>query len=366
MTYSSYLNTPTYIQGSNLLDKLRTYEETNCPTCSNDHPTSYLKSSSYLNNANLLQTLDNATSKIPPGIPYCPVENHPYKFHEEPKECHRHKCHKNRCHKAHCHARHSKREEPTNLSVPEQNHQLVKSGLYYVEREHIATVYDMNHNYIESVMKTPIRCSTPINVTIYSPTKAAILAHQKNEIDQICILNFADSITPGDGYRKGQFSREAKLCRESLLYPTLDGNRMYYENRVHGKAAEASDIMIFSPDVYLLRDDFDNPLPKPFKLHLISSPPSDGFKVLKSLEIMETRIRKIIRLASYKKIDVLILGAFGCGAFRNEPKPIARIFRKVLVDEGLKDQFKSVVFSINDECSIRYAFQDVFPQNEFI
>ena len=315
----------------------------------------------------MLRTLDNATNQDPPRIPDPPCLL-PCAFFkdEECKCCHKHKHHGNKCHRAHCHSRQSKREEPAHLSVPEQNHQIVKSGLYYVEKERIATVYNMNHNYIETVMRTPFRCGTPIVVSIYSPTKAAILAHQKNEIDQICILNFADPVTPGDGYLKGQFSREAKLCRETLLYPTIDGNRMYRENRRSGKPEEGSDIMIFSPDVYLLRDDYDNPLPKPFKLHLISSSPADGFKVIKSLDLMETRIRKVIRLAAYKKIDVLILGAFGCGAFRNEPKPIARIFRKVLVDEGLKDQFKSVTFSVNGECNVRYAFQDVFPANEFI
>lgn len=360
-----YLNTPTYINGSKLIDKLLSYDDINSTSLNeNSNDTNYLRSPSYLKSVSLLHSLDEATSPNPPSMPSVPIVpsrlcSYPP---EETKCCHKHRCHnKNRSHKQ-CH----RSREQAHVSVPEQNHQLVKSGLYYVERERIATVYNMNHNYIESVTKTPTRCFTPIVVSIYSPTKAAILAHQKNEFDQICILNFANPVTPGDGYLKGQFSREAKLCRESLLYPTIDGNRMYYENKTHGTAAEGNDIMIFSPDVYLLRDDFDNPLPKPFKLHLISSSPSDGFKVLKSLDIIEERIRKIVRLAAYKKIDVLILGAFGCGAFRNEPKPIARIFRKVLVNEGLKDQFKSVIFAINDECTIRYAFQDVFPQNEFI
>lgn len=67
---------------------------------------------------------------------------------------------------------------------------------------------------------------------------------------------------------------------------------------------------------------------------------------------MERRIRKIVKLAAYKKNNVLVLGAFGCGVFNNNPKEVARIFAKVLVNEGLKDYFKLVVFPIykDDKC----------------
>lgn len=362
MSCCSYLNSPNYLKGAKLLNDLRSYAVPECPKSTNEQScNNYLNSPSYQKGVKLL----NELRPVIDDASYFKTPSFPKDLCDYSVPCHHH-CHKHKCHDHHGHKPHSKIQIPVHLSVQEENHNIVKSGHYYVEKENVATVYNMNHNYIESVMKSPIRCFTPITVSIYSPIKAAILAHQQNEIDQICILSFADPITPGDGYLKGKISQEANLCRETLLYPTIDGNRMYLCNRLHEKIYEGSDIMIYSPDVYVIRDDFNNKIEKPFKINLISSPPSNGFWVLKSLEIMETRIRKIIRLAAYKKISVLILGAFGCGPLKNDPKPISKIFRKILVDEGLKDQFKSVIFAVNDDCSTRYAFQDTFPNNEFI
>ena len=56
---------------------------------------------------------------------------------------------------------------------------------------------------------------------------------------------------------------------------------------------------------------------------------------------MERRIRKIVKLAAYKKNNVLVLGAFGCGVFKNNPFKIARIFYQVLVIENMKNYLSS-------------------------
>ena len=105
MTYSNYLCSPTYIQGSKLIESLKTYEDSSCQQRScDDHLSSYLQSPSYLSNASLLRTLDNATNQDPPRIPDPPCLL-PCAFFkdEECKCCHKHKHHGNKCHRAHCH-----------------------------------------------------------------------------------------------------------------------------------------------------------------------------------------------------------------------------------------------------------------------
>ena len=68
---------------------------------------------------------------------------------------------------------------------------------------------------------------------------------------------------------------------------------------------------------------------------------------------MEMRIRKIISLAAFKSLsesggglNALILGAFGCGVFKNDPKSVALKFKEVLIDEKLMNYFDCVIFPI--------------------
>ncbi|MNR66526.1 hypothetical protein D3C85_1900570 [compost metagenome] len=43
-----------------------------------------------------------------------------------------------------------------------------------------------------------------------------------------------------------------------------------------------------------------------------------------------------------------MLGAFGCGVFRNHPAEVAEWFRQVLLDEGYHKLFEQIVFAVLD------------------
>ena len=49
-------------------------------------------------------------------------------------------------------------------------------------------------------------------------------------------------------------------------------------------------------------------------------------------KLMDDRIHQIFNVALTTGADVLILGAFGCGAFRNSPEVVAELFKEA-VDE---------------------------------
>lgn len=46
-------------------------------------------------------------------------------------------------------------------------------------------------------------------------------------------------------------------------------------------------------------------------------------------ELLHSRIEKIFAVAANEGAEVLILGAFGCGAFCNPPQIVANIFKQV-------------------------------------
>jgi uncharacterized protein (TIGR02452 family) len=62
---------------------------------------------------------------------------------------------------------------------------------------------------------------------------------------------------------------------------------------------------------------------------------------------MARRIRKVLAVAALYGSDALVLGAWGCGVFRNDPAEIAELFRQALAGE-FKGIFARVVFAVVD------------------
>ena len=61
-------------------------------------------------------------------------------------------------------------------------------------------------------------------------------------------------------------------------------------------------------------------------------------------EIQLSRAKHILHIAAYNKVDVLVLGAFGCGAFENDPDTVAMAWRRALID--YQARFDVVEFAI--------------------
>lgn len=178
------------------------------------------------------------------------------------------------------------------------------------------------------------------------------------------VLNFASATNPGGGVEKGASAQEECLCRVSTLYPCLADQKMrasfYTPHRKNGNALHNDDI-IYTPNVLVIKDDDHNPLSEPFSVDIIScAAPNlrekpnnaynsgDGNKVQISdnelLALHEKRARKIFASAIANGVEVLILGAFGCGAFCNDPYVVARAYKNVLPD--FAHYFHTIEFAI--------------------
>jgi uncharacterized protein (TIGR02452 family) len=77
--------------------------------------------------------------------------------------------------------------------------------------------------------------------------------------------------------------------------------------------------------------------------------------------LLEKRLRRIVETAAIHQNEILILGAFGCGAFRNPPEIVAGAFHKVL--EEYRKCFETIEFAVYHTASERNNY-DAF-QNEF-
>lgn len=235
--------------------------------------------------------------------------------------------------------------------VANRNHEFVQKYPNLISKQ-VYLIDNSEHDRIEFELSSKAKPNKEgkIFVNNKSTIWSAIDCHKRN-YKNIYLLNFADAEKPGGGYLNGRNAQEECLCRQTLLYPTLFGNEMYEHNIEIGPT---SDYMILSKDVLVIRGD-DNYMLKrdeQFKVDIISSAAYDNRKPSKdSKKIMEQRISKIIRLAARESsknsgLSALILGAFGCGVFRNDPNDIASIFADVLNRQGLKKYFDCVIFPI--------------------
>jgi uncharacterized protein (TIGR02452 family) len=175
-------------------------------------------------------------------------------------------------------------------------------------------------------------------------------------------LNFASAKHPGGGFLGGARAQEESLCRSSGLYACLNGNPMY---EFHERAGGGfyTNYAIYSPDVPVFFTDAGNPLPEPYRCSFVTSPavnagvylgrsPDRGEEVR---EEMSQRIDKVLTIAAGHGHDTAVLGAWGCGVFRNDPEEIAELFR-VAFDGPFRGVFARVVFAVLDNSADRSTF----------
>jgi uncharacterized protein (TIGR02452 family) len=146
----------------------------------------------------------------------------------------------------------------------------------------------------------------------------------------------------------GAQAQEEAIARASGLHASIAGQREMYDRARADPNPLYTDHMIYSPDVPYFRDDDHQLLDRPFKVSVITSPAVNAKQCTQSVhqravyDTMKNRMRKVIRLAAAQGNKVLVLGAFGCGVFGNDPAAIARIEKELLVDEGLRNHFDVV------------------------
>jgi uncharacterized protein (TIGR02452 family) len=171
----------------------------------------------------------------------------------------------------------------------------------------------------------------------------------------VVLLNFASARNPGGGFLGGARAQEEEVCRCCGLYPLLVTQREYYDENRAQKSALYTDYMIYSRDVPFFRTSAKDPwLDKPFVASVITAPaPNAGAiaqnepKEMKLVrETFARRWRNVLLVAAERGHRTVLLGAWGCGAFRNDPAVAAETIKMWLVDPRFAGCFDKVVFAI--------------------
>ena len=161
-------------------------------------------------------------------------------------------------------------------------------------------------------------------------------------------LNFANGIKPGGGFLSGARAQEEVLCRSSGLYQTLVGDPMYAAH-AQRPMPDSTDWAILSPDVPVFRRDDGQSLGDPWPLSFLTcaAPYAPGVGQPRAADLLRARIHRVLAIAQSYGYSALVLGAWGCGAFGNDPRRTATDFRLAL-ESDFEGAFAEVVFAITD------------------
>jgi uncharacterized protein (TIGR02452 family) len=175
--------------------------------------------------------------------------------------------------------------------------------------------------------------------------------------DRVLALNFASAKNPGGGFLQGSQAQEESLARASGLYACVAPIREMYDSNRRFPSCLYTDHMIYSPEVPVFRDDDDQLLDQPYAVSIITAPAVNAGVVrrqerwnLAQIEpTMLTRIEKVLSVAVLHGDETLVLGAWGCGVFANDPTQVASWFSQHLTGTGpFRSAFQKVVFAVLD------------------
>lgn len=174
-------------------------------------------------------------------------------------------------------------------------------------------------------------------------------------------LNFANGIAPGGGFLHGAKAQEEVLCRSSALYSTLLDDPMYdYHSK--RQLPDSSDWVIYSPKVPVFRSDDGLEYDEPWVLSFLTCAAPYAPTVPNAADLLKKRIHRVLSVATIYGYETLVLGAWGCGAFANDPTRTAEDFREAL-ETKFSGYFLKVLFAITDWSPDRRflgPFRDVF------
>ncbi|MEW9547447.1 TIGR02452 family protein [Nonomuraea sp. NPDC050783] len=212
---------------------------------------------------------------------------------------------------------------------------------------------------------------TVFEVTGESSLRAARRLHQEGAAG-IAVLNFASARNPGGGYLGGAKAQEEDLCRHALLYPSLLRAPDYYAAHRASPDLLYSHRVIWSPGVPVHRDEDGRLLAEPYLVAFLTSPAPNAGQVLRRdpgagervRQALRERAGRVLAVAAHHGARTLVLGAWGCGVFRNDPREVAAAFHTHLGDGGgFAGAFERVTFAVWDrkpDSANRAAFTERF------
>jgi uncharacterized protein (TIGR02452 family) len=251
-------------------------------------------------------------------------------------------------------------------SIAEETLKILQSGGYQLNNDYIDISKDLNDCVLgtktyheKDLSNIKLQQNEYPQITISNETTVeAIIGLSKDSNDKMAALNFASAKNPGGGFLRGSKAQEEELARSSGLHSSLVTQKEFYDQPK--KSGIYTDQIVYSPNCPLFRDNYDA-LMETLSVDWITSPAPNKSAIeknnpdeLKNLKVVfEKRIENILKVAEDNDVNTLILGAWGCGVFGNDPEMVAQAFKKFV---NLKSSIKKIHFAVYDRSDNKDTF----------
>lgn len=199
-------------------------------------------------------------------------------------------------------------------------------------------------------------------ITLETLDSVSAIMKAEEEEYRMAVLNFSSYRNPGGGFIGGSKAQEECLCHESFLYNVLSQMKEFYDwNNQHKNRALYRNRALYTPGVIFVREEKQVScdvitcaapnFSAAYKYQNVSHKENSG--------VLRDRIRFVLDIARENRVNTLILGAYGCGVFGQDPREVAGIFKEYL--ETKYKCFEKVIFAIPKGRDGNYqVFAEVF------
>ena len=198
-------------------------------------------------------------------------------------------------------------------------------------------------------------------------TGESSLAAARRLGDGVACLNFASARNPGGGFLNGAQAQEESIARSSAIYPSLLAAGDFYAFHRADRGILYSDRVVYSPRVPVFRDDRGRLLPYAYPVSFLTAAAPNRAMIARDQPALLPQVPGALARRAARILDVaaahghrdLVLGAWGCGVFGNDPGAVARVFAAALRE---RRWFDRIVFAILDRReTVRDEFRAAFP-----
>ncbi len=227
----------------------------------------------------------------------------------------------------------------------------------------------------EEEIKTDGNANSRTKFLVTNETTLSAARRITSEVgDGVACLNFASAKNPGGGFLGGSQAQEESLARSSSLYDSLLTQPEYYEANRAQKSPLYTDHIINSPDVVVIRDDHGALLDRFYTINIVTVPAVNAGALERCSQeeraqratTLARRMNYLLEICRRSSCGHLILGAWGCGVFRNDPIEVAKLFGDALKrGDRFLNCFRTVCFAVLDtsqDQAIFRAFQAEFAE----
>ena len=253
----------------------------------------------------------------------------------------------------------------------------IENGCYRVEGEKIDKLLAVRMGEsLQDALNVDLEDSCVVNINTYDREREEtyicdvkvvnedclyVADRYEKEGFNVCLLNMACTYQPGGGVLKGSMAQEEELFRRTTLPYNLYslhpmGKDLGFETVEN--CYPLTDKVIYTDLVEIFREGADKgyafmentPLIDVISAAAVRKPVLVNGKLSKKdEEEMRKKIRVILGMPHDKGDDVLILSAFGCGAYGNPPREIARLFKEEIIAMKAYTLYNHIVFAILDD-----------------